>query len=144
MYKITISDDFGKFKNGVTVDIGKRMEDYDHQGSIICKVAPFIGIPLTLEFAIAKDGKIAFRHWEWNGGGNQYVHTDATNDPADKWNYIEPTAAQIDTVNGMFSGRVLVEGMELSPGKSLQQICPVDVEAEEKRANKKLYIAGIY
>ena len=144
MYKLTVTDGYTPNGKRYEIDLGKRMVDYDGQGSIKCTVAPFIGIPLTLEFAILKDGGIAFRHWAWNGGGNHYVHTSATNDPQDRWNYVDPTPEQIDTVNGMFSGRILVEGLKLAPGKSLQQVCPVDIEAEEKRANKKLYIAGKY
>ena len=47
----------------------------------------------------------------------------------------------IDTVNGLFSGRILFEGVKIAVGKSVLDICPVDVEREERLIGKKIYLA---
>jgi hypothetical protein len=52
-----------------------------------------------------------------------------------------PTAEQIDTVNGLFSGRIKFEGLKIAVGGTVQRICPIDLQREEKLTGKKIYLA---
>lgn len=45
------------------------------------------------------------------------------------------------TVAGIFSGRIKIEGMKIAVGASVQDICPIDVVAEEKRTGKEIFLA---
>lgn len=127
-----------------TVDLDRRMDQYT-PGDLICYVSPFFGIPLRLEIAIRADGSLAFRSWSFREGNNGYLHTyerpaSACQDNA----YLPPftpTAEQIDTVNGLFSGRIRFDGLKLAVGGSVQDICPIDVRREEKLIGQKIYLA---
>ena len=119
------------------VDLDRKFEKYK-EGDLICKIAPWWSkMPLTLEIAIRADGSIAFRGWEFNAGGNMYLHTYENSPFSD----FHPTQEQIDTVNGLWSGRIRYEGLKLAVGASLQEICPIDVEKEEKAIGEKIYLA---
>jgi hypothetical protein len=125
------------------VELDRSFGGYEAD-DLICKVAPFFGVPLTLEIAIRKNGNLIFRKWDFSGTGNAYLHTDevAESDPENSFiKPFTPTQEQIETVNGLFSERITFEGLRLSPGATLQHICPVDVRAEEKRIGKKIYLA---
>lgn len=127
-------------------------------------------LPLWLTLAIQTDGMVAFRGWTWNSGvcNNSYFHTAqhlvadghrADNDPQEPFpgwdaigsgrdprkpwdqNSVRPTQAQIDTVNGLWSGRLRWEGLKIAIGGSVQHICPIEIEAEEARTGDKIYLA---
>ena len=128
-----------------TVDLDRRMDPYT-PGDLICYVSPFFpGIPLRLTIAIRADGSLAFRSWTFPDGGNNYLHTFERPASACRENScfspFTPTADQIDTVNGLFSGRIKFEGLKLAVGGSMQDICPIDVNREEKLIGKKIYLA---
>ena len=118
---------------------------YGYQsGDWICVTAPFLGVPATLKIAIRKNGEIAFRSWSWNGGGTSYLHTTevaAGREQDTRRKGFIPTQEQIDTVNGLFSGRIKFEGLKLRPGKTLLDICPLDIKREEERVHHKIYLA---
>ena len=114
------------------IDLKRKFEGYE-ANDIICKTTPFYNMPLTLEIAIRADGSLVFRGWEFTDRYNSYLHTNTSLD-------FEPTEEQVNTVNGLFSGRIKFEGLKLSPGKTLQSICPINVKKEEKLINKKLYV----
>lgn len=115
------------------VDLDRRFEGYK-AGDLICKIAPWSPkMPLALEIAIRADGSIGFRSWDFSGG-NGYLHTNETS-------AFEPTAEQIDTVNGLWSGRIKYEGLKLAVGASLQDVCPIAVVEEELLIGEKIYLA---
>lgn len=116
------------------VDVSRKMEPYT-PGDLIAYVDPFFGIPLRLYFAIRSNGTMAFRAWEISNGQCTYVHTTETQD------HFTATPEQIDTVNGLFSRRLTFEGLYLAPGKTLQDICPIDVAREESITGEKIYLA---
>lgn len=119
--------------NEYIVDLDRRFEGYK-AGDLICKIAPWSPqMPLTLEVAIRADGSIAFRSWDFSGA-NAYLHTHESAD-------FEPTPEQIDTVNGLWSGRIRYEGLKLAVGASLQEVCPIAVVEEELLTGKKIYLA---
>lgn len=116
------------------VDLDRRFDGY-RQGDLICKIAPWSPkMPLTLEIAIRADGSIAFRSWDFSTKANFHLHTSEGKE-------FVPTQAQIDTVNGLWSGRIRFEGLNLAVGASLQEICPIDVKKEEKAIGEKIYLA---
>lgn len=128
-----------------TVDTSRKFGGYE-PGDLICYIWPFFGVPLKLEIAIRADGSLIFRSWTWKMGENSYLHT--TELPPEKCNEDRPypkpfipTQAQCETVSGLFSGRITFEGLRLAPGASLQDVCPIDVQAEEARCGKKIYLA---
>lgn len=126
------------------VNLSRKFEGYE-PGDLKCYCNPFIEIPLKLEIAIRKDGGLVFRAWEWKNGGYCYLQTDEisekdNNNKPWKTPFI-PTKEQIDTVNGLFSGRITFEGLKLSPGASLQKICPINVKKEEQLIGEKIYLA---
>lgn len=51
-----------------TIDLERKFEGYQ-EGDLICYIAPFYGIPLTLNIAIRKTGELIFRSWSWKGLG---------------------------------------------------------------------------
>lgn len=147
MYKIAIKKD--QIPNSIfdgdeyVIDFDRDFDGYQ-SGDLICVTAPFFGVPATLEIAIRKNGEISFRAWNWNGGGNDYLHTNevAAGHEQNKFQKaFIPTQEQIDTVNGLFSGRIKFEGLKLKPGKTLLDICPLDIKREEERVHHKIYLA---
>ena len=124
-----------------TVDTLRRFEGYQ-PNDLICFCCPFIDVPLRLEIAIRNDGSLVFRRWDWSGRGNTYLHTTEIPAPgAGATRGFTPSTAQIDTVAGLFSGRIRFEGLRLAPGKTLQKICPIDLAAEEARIGKTIFLA---
>ena len=128
------------------IDLSRKFEGYE-PGDLKCRCTPFIGMPLRLEIAIRKNGKIIFRGWEWVQSENYYLQTTEISEKEFKENGREypkpfiPTKEQIDTVNGLFSERITFEGLRLAPGTSLQKICPINVKREEKLIGQKIYLA---
>ena len=128
------------------IDLKRKFEGYE-KGDIICHVFPFPSMGIRLEIAIRVDGSLVFRGWSMPGGaGNPYLHTTEMNEEDAKnknlgFLAVHPSEQQIDTVNGLFSGRIKFEGLKLAVGASLQKICPIDVKQEEKLTGKKIYLA---
>lgn len=128
-----------------TVDLERKMDPYT-PGDLICYVSPFdLDFPLRLKIAIRADGSIAFRSWAFATKANGYLHTAER--PAKECEgeaYATPfipTDEQIDTVNGLFSGRIKFEGLKLAVGATVQRICPIDVKREEELVGHKIYLA---
>ena len=147
MYKIAIKKD--QIPNSI-FDGDEYVIDFDRDfygyqsGDLICTTAPFFGVPVTLEIAIRKNGEIAFRSWNWNGGGNDYLHTREVATGREQNEFQKafiPTQEQVDTVNGLFSGRIKFDGLKLNPGKTLLDICPIDINREEELVHHKIYLA---
>ena len=116
------------------VDLGRKFEGFQ-KGDLICKIAPWSpAMPLTLEIAIRADGSMAFRSWDFSDRANFYLHTSEGKE-------FVPTQAQIDTVNGLWSGRIKFEGLKLAVGASLQEICPINKAKEEEAIGEKIYLA---
>lgn len=137
--KITIHADPPYRNEDYTVELNRNMDEH-RPGDLICYTCPFFGMPLLLEIAIRADGSIGFRSWNWDTSrGNAYLHTSETADK-DSIFCFSPTKQQIDTVNGLFSGRIKWEGLKLSPGATLQAICPINVEREEQLIKKRIYL----
>lgn len=128
------------------VDLSRKFEGYE-PGDLKCYCNPFIELPLKLEIAIRKNGDIIFRAWEWTDKGYCYLQTDEISEKEYEEKGKEypkpfiPTKEQIDTVNGLFSGRIKFDGLKLAPGASLQKICPINVKREEKLIGEKIYLA---
>lgn len=115
-------------------------------GGLICYVSPFdFEFPLRLEIAIRADGSLAFRSWKFTAEPNPYLHTFAQSAAACEGDAISspfiPTAEQIDTVNGLFSGRIKFDGLTLAVGATVQRICPIDLKREEELVGHKIYLA---
>ena len=128
-----------------TVDLDRRMDPYT-PGDLICYISPFApSIPLRLSIAIRADGSIAFRSWTFTDGVNGYLHTlehSAAQCAENKFSSpFVPTSEQIDTVNGLFSGRIRFEGLKLAVGATVQDICPIDVQREEELVGHRIYLA---
>lgn len=125
------------------VDLDRKFDGYEN-GDLICSCSPFDStgsFPLTLELAIRKDGTLVFRKWTFaNNMSSVYLHTDINNDNFPSSNFAA-TSEQIDTVNGLFSGRIKFEGLKLAIGRTMQLICPIDVKKEEQLIGKKIYLA---
>lgn len=134
MAKIAILDE--EFEGGqYIIDLDRSFTEGYERGDLICFIRPFIGVPLTLNIAIRKNGNVIFRSWEWKlGGYNPYLHTN------EKPENFTATEEQCYTVNGLFSGRIKFEGLKLPIGATVQEICPIDVEKEERRINHKIYL----
>lgn len=128
------------------VDLSRKFEGYE-SGDLKCYCTPFIGLPLRLEIAIRSNGELIFRAWEWVQSENYYLQTNEISEKEYKERGEEypkpfsPTKEQIDTVSGLFSGRIMFEGLKLAPGASLQKICPINVKREEQLIGKKIYLA---
>lgn len=142
-----LNEGSSKFKGEqYVVDLSRKFQGYE-SGDLKCDCNPFIGIPLRLKIAIRKNGELIFRGWEWHEGGYLHLHTNEISEKEYRESGNEykkpfvPTKEQIDTVNGLFSGRITFEGLELAPGASLQKICPINVKREEELIGKKIYLA---
>ena len=145
MTKIAIKSDPNGFDcfdgDEYVIDLDRKFEGY-YRGDLICTVSPFSRIPLTLEIAIRNNGPLIFREWRFEKTVNPYLHT---REKASKKNMFDiifiPTQMQVDAVNGLFSGRIKFEGLRLSPGGTLQAICPIDVKYEEFLNKQRIYLA---
>ena len=131
-----INEDYGAPFTGekYEVDTSRRFGGYQ-DGDLICYINPFFGVPLTLYIAVRINGDLIFRSWEWSDRGTNYLQTSETPDK------FAATTEQIDTVNGLFSGRIKFDGLKLAVGATVQEICPIDVEREEKITGEKIYRA---
>lgn len=137
MTKITL------YKDGRSYDIDtdRRMDEFQ-KDALYCDCCPFFGVPLELTLKIYKSGKIGFHSWHWiqpRSIYNPYLHT-CCHTEEELENY-QATQEQIDTVSGLFSGRIDFEGIRLCPGATLQRVCPIDLEREEKLVGRKIYLA---
>lgn len=131
---ITIKkDSFSHFDTDeYVVDLSRKFEGYQ-KGDMVCEVYPF-SMPLRLIFAIRVDGSFVFRSWSFTDRRpNHYIHTSENPER------FTATQEQIDTVNGLFSGRIRFEGLKLPVGATVQEICPIDLEREEKLTGKRIY-----
>lgn len=121
-----------------TIDTNRKFGGYQSE-DLICFVHPFFGVPLRLEIAIRTNGDIIFRSWTWARFGNSYLHTNEKR--LNSCCSFVPTQAQIDTVNGLFSGRIKFEELKLAVGASVQKICPINIQREEELTGEKIYLA---
>jgi hypothetical protein len=127
------------------IDTRRKTDGYKN-GDLIISGSPFGACTnFELELAIRTDGSIGFRHWRiCSGEVNHYFHTHENASPQNGG--LTPafiaTPEQIETVNGLFSGRIMWEGLKLAIGATIQKICPIDVEAEETKIGKKIYLAS--
>ncbi len=136
--KITIHDDYEN--KDFTIITGQRYgkEMYRH-GGMLCKVAPWsTECPLTLDICICPDGEILIRDWNFSGDANAYLHT------TDRKEDVTVTPEMEATIAGLFSGRILIDGLKIAVGSSVQAICQINLKEEEKRIDKKIYIANVY
>ncbi|MFL1672505.1 hypothetical protein [Paenibacillus dendritiformis] len=120
------------------IDLDRKFEGYE-EGDIVISGNPFDctgKFPLVLELGIRKNGSLIFRRWSFTGN-NSYFHVNKIL----LGDSFVPTEQQIDTVAGLFSGRIKFEGLRISVGASLQKICPIDIEKEEARSGKKIYLS---
>lgn len=113
-----------------TIDVDRKFGGYQAD-NLICYINPFFGIPLKLEIAIRIDGSIVFRSLTWTQG-NGYLHTHEKPVGKETLSPFIPTQEQIDTVNGLFSGRIKFEGLALPVGATVQKICPIDVKKRRR------------
>lgn len=128
-----------------TVDLDRKIGEHT-PGDLVCYVSPFgYSLPLELRISIRADGSIAFRSWAFTKTANPYLQTMEKSAEALKGDLFSqpftPTPEQIDTVNGLFSGRIKFEGLKLAVGQSVQLICPVDVRREEELTGRTIYLA---
>jgi hypothetical protein len=124
---------------GHTITMGQRYcQEMYRPGGMICSVSPWgsSGCPITLKICICPDGDILVRSWNWDGGDNPYLHVDVIFE-----DYIDVTPEMRDTVSGLFSGRIKIEGIKIAVGASVQKICPIDMEVEEAKIGKKIFFA---
>jgi len=135
--EITIKGEYGR--PDITIKIGTEYgSEMYRKGGMICRVAPWSssGCPITLSICICPDGAILKRAWDWvtTSGTNPYLHAIS------KQEDVEVTDAMRDTVGGLFSGRILVDGVKIAVGASVQEICPIDLEKEEQVVGKKIFV----
>ena len=128
-----------------TIDLDRKMESYK-PGDLICHICPFApSMPLRLSIAIRAEGSVAFRSWTFTDNVNGYLHTYEHSAKQCEGNTFLtpfiPTPEQIDTVGGLFSGRIKFEGLKLAVGASVQDICPIDMRREEDLTGRKIYLA---
>lgn len=117
-----------------TVNLNEKDETIYTEGGMICRISPWATIiPLVLDICICPDGDILHRGWEW-GKANFYLHTD--DDPK----FVFVTEEMTNTVSGLFSGRIEYKGLNLAIGKSVQEICPINIAKEEELIGRKIYL----
>ena len=135
---LTIKQDYGK---DITIDTDRRDKNLScPDGSMVCHVYPVFGLPLQLEIAITPDGTLIHRGYTWITGTqpNTYLHVSEAHERL--WP-VTPTPAMAETLAGLFSGRITIDGIKIAVGATPQRICPIDLEAKEKRISKKIYLA---
>lgn len=146
-----LKSDFSPFEGEqYIVDLSRDFEGYE-KGDLICFIHPFgpCYLPLQLEIAISTNGEIKFRSWKFTDTEpNSYLHTNAIGkDRIQEYPYTDnafiPTESQIDSINGLFSGRIKFEGLKIAVGSTAQNICPINLEKEEQLIGKKIYLSSI-
>ena len=120
------------------IDLDYMNFNRDMRGCIRAQCAPIFGLPITLNVDICPDGHVEVCNWCFDGNTNRYLHVSSI------WKDVKPTEAQRETVLGIFSGRVRVEGLKLAVGKSLQDLCDItaaDLQAESNRVGSQILLA---
>lgn len=122
-------------------DMTRPVEPYQPVSIVLCG-CPFarMGLYTMLTLAIQPDGSIAFRGWK----EEKYCIAEYFSLGAFYSEAFSPTQSQRDTMAGLFSGRIRWEGLRILIGMMPQKICPIDIEAEEKRLGKKAIIFSSY
>ena len=137
--KLTIHD---KLSGDIHIDTDQRDKNpCGPQGSMECRVHPVFGLPLVLEILITPNGEIIHRGYEWDnsrGYTNTYLHISEYSELI--WGKVIPTKEMTKTLSGLFSGRIKIDGLKIAVGTMLQNLCPIDLEEEEKRIGKKIYL----
>lgn len=136
--KISVKKGFGSCfqTDEYVIDLNRKFEGYEVEDLIIYG-KPFDStdnFPLLLILAIRRNGKLAFRNWQFTKCGSCYFHTDESDD-------FVPTLEQMDTVAGLFSGRVKFEGLKLAIGKTILDLCPINIKEEERKIGRKIFLA---
>lgn len=119
------------------IDLHREFGGYKKGDLIICGM-PFDctgRFPLRLELAIRTDGSLVFRSWDFSTPANGYFHTGETPET------FAATKEQIETVSGLFSGRIRFEGLRLAIGATVLKVCPVNIVVEETKTGEKIYLA---
>ncbi len=96
-------------------------------------------LPLELSIAVKSDGTLAFRQWKFVKASNIYFHTRqrlAGLDDTPVGLGIKPTQEQIDTITGLWSERILFEGLKIPIGETIWTLCPIDTVSESKKLGK--------
>ena len=132
----TITMTINDFTGSHTIDLSRRDKVVYEAGSMMCAVSPWgaSDIPLTLNIAITPGGAILHRGWSWDAVGH-YLHTKDS--PED----VTVTPEMQATIEGLFSGRITVDGVKVGVGRTVQQICPLNLTAEEARTGAKISLA---
>lgn len=132
--------------NKITIDISgdsytvklNRKDDVVYvPGGMICDISPWIAfdIPLQLSVCICPDGSILHRGWSWDNKGSYYLQSYSRPEE------VNVTEEMIDTVNGLSSGRIKFEGLRLNIGRTVQEICPINIQREEELTGNKIFLA---
>lgn len=136
--KITINKEYAwGINHNVTIDTNRRDKEQYQPGAMIASVAPWStsGCPLTLEIAICPDGTILHRGWSWCNNANAYLHTHANAHD------VTVTQAMAETLAGLWSGRLKIDGIKIAVGASCQRICPINLTDEETKSGHAIYLA---
>jgi hypothetical protein len=142
--EITVKNSHGE---EIIINMSRQAETNHPRGSMVCNVHPAFGVPIKLTIAIAPDGKIYNRGYEWDADcidykkeadTNTYLHVDQWWE--DNMGKTTPTQEMAETLSGLFSGRIKIDGLKIAVGGSCQRLCPIDLGAEEKRIGEKIYL----
>ncbi len=129
-------------------DFLEKFEDEARQhpkSTIWCRSMPVISLPLLLNLAVNGRGEIYYSmRWLFPSAesycDNPYLHINRDKTPETVIVTEEMRAA----VSGLFSGRIILpNGMKVSVGGTVQDICVIDLKGEEKLLGKTIPLSMI-
>jgi hypothetical protein len=140
MLKLTIQNDF---HNVVTIEVQKQQHVIYPAAcpdSIFLCAKPWNieGLDVTLHVAIGTNGNIKYV-WSFDRKrANNYLHLDE--DYAEYNQKVAVTDKMMETIEGLFSGRIKIDGLRISVGATAQ-LRRLNLEEEEKRCGQSIYLA---
>jgi hypothetical protein len=138
--KITIHDEY---QGEITIEVSQ----WPHKiypaacpnAVLLCaKLWDIEGLNVTLQVAIGTDG--CLKHaWTFEPKrANGYLHLDPDYEEHNKC--IRITDGMMETIEGLFSGRIKIDGLHIPVGASAQ-LRKLDIEAEQKRSGHPIFLS---
>lgn len=105
---------------------------------LVCKPWGNENLNIYLKIAISTSGELKHVWTTEEHNANRYLHLD---DHYESYNNeVEKTDKMLETIEGLFSGRIKIDGYKVAVGATAQ-IKKLNLEREEEKINEKIYIA---
>jgi hypothetical protein len=105
---------------------------------LVCKPWDIDNLNIYLKIAIDTEGRLTYVWTTESSEANHYLHLDCTYFKEN--NKVEKTDAMMETIEGLFSGRIKIDNYKVAVGGTAQ-VKPLNLEREEEKIGKQIFLA---